>query len=93
VKAFQPYDQTLEVNEEARRAGASLILEGERYEPRRKTFIYVNNRLEGNALATISSHADRVSLTIAKSGFSPSPLRRPFQALDAGHRPRRGCLR
>ena len=55
VKAFQPYDQTREINEEARRAGASLILEGERYEPRRKTFIYVNNRLEGNALATIQA--------------------------------------
>ena len=55
VKAFQPYDQTQEVNEEARRAGASLILEGERYESRRKTFIYVNNRLEGNALSTIQA--------------------------------------
>jgi len=32
-----------------------LILEGERYEPRRKTFIYVNNRLEGNALSTIQA--------------------------------------
>ena len=41
--------------EEARKAGASLIVEGERYEPRRKTFIYVNNRLEGNALATIQA--------------------------------------
>jgi len=55
VKAFQPYDQTREINEEARRAGASLILERERYEPRRKTFIYVNNRLEGNAPATIQA--------------------------------------
>jgi len=55
VKAFQPYDKTQEVNEEAREAGASLIVEGERYEPRRKTYIYVNNRLEGNALATIEA--------------------------------------
>lgn len=53
VRAFQPYDRTVEINDEARKAGASLIVEGERYEPRRKTYIYVNNRLEGNALETI----------------------------------------
>jgi hypothetical protein len=32
-----------------------LIVEGERHESRWKTFIYVNNRLEGNALATIEA--------------------------------------
>jgi len=37
------------------RAGAALITEGLRYEPRRKTYIFVNNRLEGNALATIDA--------------------------------------
>ena len=56
VKTFQPYRETKEINEEARKAGARLILEGERYEPRRKTYIYVNNRLEGNALKR-SCHA------------------------------------
>jgi uncharacterized protein YecE (DUF72 family) len=55
VKAFQPYDKTKEVNEEARKAAAGLIVEGERCELRRKTFIYVNNRLEGNALETIDA--------------------------------------
>jgi uncharacterized protein YecE (DUF72 family) len=55
VKAFQPYDRTHEVNDEARKAGAALILEGKGFEPRKKTFIYVNNRLEGNALETISA--------------------------------------
>ena len=55
VKNFQPYDRIREVNEEGRRAGAALLLEGERYEPRKKTFIYVNNRLEGNALETITA--------------------------------------
>jgi hypothetical protein len=34
---------------------AALIVEGERFEPRRKTYIYVNNRLEGNALLTIAA--------------------------------------
>jgi hypothetical protein len=55
VKTFQPYDKIQEVNEDARNAGAGMIVEGERYEPRRKTYIYVNNRLEGNALETISA--------------------------------------
>jgi len=54
VKSFQPYDQTREVNQEARTAGASLIAEGKKA-PNRKTFIFVNNRLEGNALQTISA--------------------------------------
>jgi uncharacterized protein YecE (DUF72 family) len=55
VKSFQPYDKIKEVNEDARKAGAGLIVEDERYEPRRKTYIYVNNRLEGHALETISA--------------------------------------
>jgi uncharacterized protein YecE (DUF72 family) len=52
VKTFQPYDKTREVNPEARQAGAALVMEGTQV-PRQKTFIYVNNRLEGNALETI----------------------------------------
>src|SRR6266436_4846761 len=52
VKSFQPYDQIKEVNEEARKAGAVLIAAGKKAE-KRKTFIFVNNRLEGNALETI----------------------------------------
>jgi len=32
-----------------------LIAEGEATGPERKTFIYVNNRLEGNALETIDA--------------------------------------
>jgi uncharacterized protein YecE (DUF72 family) len=54
VKAFQPYDQIREVNQEARKAGMALRIEGEAA-PQRKTYIYVNNRLEGNALATIDA--------------------------------------
>lgn len=61
VKTFQPYDKIKEVNEDARKAGAGLIVEGERYEPRRKTYIYINNRLEGNALETISAMIELAS--------------------------------
>jgi uncharacterized protein YecE (DUF72 family) len=54
VKTFQPYDRTKEVNDEARKAGAALIADGVKATGR-KTFIYVNNRLEGNALSTIEA--------------------------------------
>jgi uncharacterized protein YecE (DUF72 family) len=54
VKTFQPYDSAKEVNEEARKAGAALIKEGTTAGPKKKTLIFVNNRLEGNALGTIS---------------------------------------
>jgi uncharacterized protein YecE (DUF72 family) len=54
VKAFAPYDKTKDVDVDARHAGAALIKEG-KGNPGRKTFIYVNNRLEGNALETIQA--------------------------------------
>lgn len=53
VKAFQPYSELKEINEEARRAAAALM--GERLTKPGKTFIFVNNRLEGNALETIAA--------------------------------------
>jgi uncharacterized protein YecE (DUF72 family) len=57
VKAFAPYEGTKEINEEARRAGAQLIKAGKN-DPKRRTFILVNNRLEGNALETIKAMLD-----------------------------------
>jgi len=54
VEAFKPYEQTKEVNNAARKAGAALIKEGKE-KAKRKTLIYVNNRLEGNALQTIDA--------------------------------------
>ncbi len=54
VKAFEPYDSIKEEVPEAREAGQRLIAEG-RAAPKRETFIYVNNRLEGNALGTIAA--------------------------------------
>jgi hypothetical protein len=55
VKAFEPYDTLKEENPEARAAGKKLIAEGQADGPKRKTFVFVNNRLEGNALATIAA--------------------------------------
>ncbi|HEV2210617.1 MAG TPA: DUF72 domain-containing protein [Verrucomicrobiae bacterium] len=54
VTAFQPYDRVQERNPEARAAGRALVAEGVAAGPARRTFIFVNNRLEGNALGTIA---------------------------------------
>jgi hypothetical protein len=43
VKAFQPYDSTKEINDDARKAAASLI-EEVKQNPKGKTSIYVNSR-------------------------------------------------
>ena len=55
VKTFEPYDSVKEVNPEARAAGKQLIAEGMPAAPERRTFIFVNNRLEGHALTTIAA--------------------------------------
>jgi len=55
VKAFEPYDSIKEENPEARATGRALIAEGQAAGPKGRTFIYVNNRLEGNAIATIGA--------------------------------------
>jgi hypothetical protein len=55
VKAFEPYDTIKEENSEARAAGRALIAEGQAAGPKSRTFIYVNNRLEGNAIRTIEA--------------------------------------
>jgi len=55
VKTFEPYGNIKEENPDARAAGKALIAEGQAAAPKRKTFIFVNNRLEGNALGTIAA--------------------------------------
>jgi uncharacterized protein YecE (DUF72 family) len=53
VDAFSPYDKIQDANPDARRAAKELIkaILGEK--AWRKLYIYVNNRLEGNAIMTI----------------------------------------
>jgi len=56
VDLFSPYRGVKEPNPEARAAGAQLLREGAQAGPdKRRTFIFVNNRLEGNALVTIDT--------------------------------------
>jgi uncharacterized protein YecE (DUF72 family) len=59
VKMFEPYGRAKEENPEARAAGRALIFEGQAAGPKRRTFIFVNNRLEGNALTTISAMVEQ----------------------------------
>ncbi|SPE52290.1 conserved hypothetical protein [Verrucomicrobia bacterium] len=62
VKAFQPYDKVKEENPEARAAGAALVSEGQAAGPKRRTFIFVNNRLEGNAITTIEAMMEKAGV-------------------------------
>ncbi len=55
VKSFEPYDRLKEENPEARAAGKKLITEGKAAGPGKRTYVFVNNRLEGNALSTIAA--------------------------------------
>jgi uncharacterized protein YecE (DUF72 family) len=55
VKAFEPYDSVKDKNPEARTAGKALIAEGKAAGPKRRTLVFVNNRLEGHALSTIAA--------------------------------------
>ncbi|MCX6925346.1 MAG: hypothetical protein NT154_19365 [Verrucomicrobia bacterium] len=48
-----------EENPEARTAGRALIEEGKAAGPKSRTFIYVNNRLEGNAISTIAAMVEQ----------------------------------
>ena len=43
------------VKRETRAAGRQLIAEGTRAGPKRRTFVFVNNSLEGNAITTIQA--------------------------------------
>jgi len=55
VKLFEPYDSVKEENPQARAAAKALIAEGKAAGPKRRTFVYVNNRLEGHSLTTIAA--------------------------------------
>ena len=67
VKAFEPYREIQEPNEGARRGMVQIAREA-----RARTipaFVFVNNRLEGNAPSTIEAVADEIGLG------SPQPQR------------------
>jgi hypothetical protein len=58
VETFQPYDRIQEPNESARE-GMRLIAQRAMHE-RKDAFLFVNNRLEGNAPSTIEAVVERI---------------------------------
>jgi hypothetical protein len=64
VKTFRPYDKVKDSNPDARAASKKLITEGKAAGPKLKTFIYVNNRLEGNVLETINAMVEDASVQV-----------------------------
>jgi uncharacterized protein YecE (DUF72 family) len=73
VKMFAPYNATKEPYPEARDAAARIILhllDVMRTQPTRHSFIYFNNRLEGNALMTILAVLNLCGLLPQKNDIS-----------------------
>ena len=58
VKLFSPYSEVKDPYPEGRAAGTALIMEALTSQGAKKAFIFVNNRFEGNALATIRAMLD-----------------------------------
>ena len=58
VKKFSPYKEIQEINEDARRAGEEFLERA--FKLTKKGYIYINNRLEGFAPATISAILQRL---------------------------------
>jgi len=72
VETFTPYNATKEVNEEARAAAAQLIQSqsNKGNDPAIKpSFLFINNRLEGNALFTVIAILTRLGLVDAIDGL------------------------
>jgi len=60
VKRFSPYDRIQDPYSQGVESGASLARTGVQSRGTRSTFIYVNNRFEGNAPQTIRRMLDRI---------------------------------
>ncbi|MEO6847760.1 MAG: DUF72 domain-containing protein [Chthoniobacterales bacterium] len=66
VKKFAPYRRAKAVYEEGRRTMADLIKQN-RKKSGKPSYIFVNNRLEGNSLQTISAVLDQLAREAAQS--------------------------
>ncbi len=55
VESFTPYDRMQDPQVETRKAAVTLLETLQQQPPARRAYLYVNNRLEGNALATIQA--------------------------------------
>jgi hypothetical protein len=69
VKDFSPYKETKAVDEDARAAGRTLIKKARKMSSR-PSYIFVNNRLEGNAMHTIQAMLDTPPDSVASTAKS-----------------------
>ena len=60
VRRFSPYEKIQETNPEGRAAGAKLLQRITAKELRARGFIFLNNRFEGNALASIAAMIEKI---------------------------------
>jgi uncharacterized protein YecE (DUF72 family) len=65
VEAFEPYEKTREPNQAAREAMRRVAERA--IETKRPAFVFVNNRLEGNAPSTIEAVADEIDADSPRS--------------------------
>lgn len=83
VQRFSPYKITQELNEEARTALAALIERGWVKLSKSGSYLYINNRLEGNALQTVNGVLDRLDelMKVPRPAPSakPAPPPKPTQ--------------
>jgi uncharacterized protein YecE (DUF72 family) len=70
VNLFQPYRETRDPSPEGRAAGAALIRR-QAASRQGRTFLYVNNRFEGNALNTIAAMLDQAALAGSREHDRP----------------------
>jgi uncharacterized protein YecE (DUF72 family) len=69
VKEFSPYKEVKDVYEDARIAAAKLIQKALSKDGLQKLFLYVNNRLEGNALETIFAILQKINTKTPGKGL------------------------
>jgi hypothetical protein len=72
VKAFEPYQETRAIDEDARN-GLAEILKIMQRRPR-GGYVYVNNRLEGNAINTIAAGISKLTGVSPTIALRPSPV-------------------
>jgi hypothetical protein len=60
VKLFSPYERVQDPDPDGRGTAANLIMRAAQSGNRTRGYLYLNNRFEGNALASIAAILDQV---------------------------------
>lgn len=87
VQSFSPYQRLQEINEDGRAAAERILRDSLVEHARRKTFLYVNNRFEGNAVETILALLVRISALNASAIRSSAAPAGPAPAAPSENAP------